>query len=1112
MDLAGIAIWLEQLGLADLLPAFQQHRVDAAVLPLLTDEHLKEMGIPIGVRLRLMEAVQRIRSQGPPGEAVERRHLTVLFVDLVGSTPLSLQLDPEDLRDVLRSFHGTVNAQVEALDGYVAQYKGDGALVYFGYPRAHEDDPQRAIMAALAIVRELAAQRTLSGHVIAAHLGIATGLAVVGDTFGQLAARERSAIGETPNMAARLSDQAASGEIIVSTQTARLCWHQFEFEPLTPRGLKGIDVPVEAFRVIRERDNDSLFDARRGPVRGVMVGRDDELACLMERWSAAEQGHGQLVVISGEAGIGKSRLVKALRDALQDRPHAEMINQCSPHHTRTAFHPLRRQLARAAGLRQGEASWQSLDRLGVLLRGADKADLALTAALLNIESPEQAAIAGMTPGELRQLTFEALLAHFTREASHTPVLWILEDAHWIDPTTLELMMHSIPRIVKTRVLAVVTCRSDFDFPPPPAGLVHHLHVTRLSRAAIRSLVLTLSGGPAVADEVVDRICERTDGVPLYVEELFHSLVERGVLDEREGILVARSPIDDRSVPPSLHDSLMSRLDHHQSSKEVAQTAAVIGREFDVDLLARVACIPPARLELALRRLEDAQIVLRASPGPPRTFAFKHALVRDAAYASLLIKRREHLHGSIFEALTTEPSTPAELLASHAAAAGRANLAIECWTRAAREALSSAAFVEAMSHLEQALKLNEGLGTGPEHRRQRLDLLLALGQASIPCRGYSHTETVEVFEQASGLAEELDDEQRLFWASYARWVVLYVRGEHLAAHGIACQMLERATTAAGSGRTLAAIRSRGISEMILGQPLSARALFHEAAVKALDLRSRPNDQRMAVAQRFAADPEIATQFHVALTHWALGHPEEARAISAKAVTDARTMGHIHTLGHALVHGAIVAIVDLDPETALPLCKEAAEIAGQHGMSLWLGYAQLLRGHAHVLTGDTAAGAGALVDGLGRMRLMETGTMVPLHAAVCAWGLAAAGKREQAGTYADVVAHELTHGCERYFWPDMLIWWSRYLKLTAGGADAHVEAALRQALDESGAQEAHGMGLKVATALGRHLLSQGRIADAEDELTRAMARMPTRGNGPVWIQARDLQRRLRARRAS
>lgn len=1109
MSTPDIAVWLEQQGMTGLVPVFHRHGIGADELPQLTDDHLKEMDIPIGARLKLKAAVQRLQLQRASETAVERRHLTVLFVDLVGSTPLSVRLDPEELRDLLHSFHRTVNAEVSRLDGYVAQYKGDGALVYFGYPRAHEDDPQRAVMAALAIMRTLAALRERSAKPVAAHAGIATGLAVVGDNFGQAAASERSAIGETPNLAARLSDLAASGEIIVSAQTASLTGHQFEFEMLAPQLLKGIDEPVQACRVLRERDSASLFDARRGPVRGPMVGREAELAQLLGFWQAAEGGRGQVVVISGEAGIGKSRLVKALIGALADRPHVCIVNQCSPHHTRTAFHPLRRQLAQAAGLRQGETSAESLARVQALLRGADSEDVALTAALLDIAAPEDAAYTRMTPAELRQRTFDALLAQLERESFHKPILWLLEDAHWIDPTTLELLVQSVPRLAGARLLAIITRRPEFDLPLPLAGHVRRIDLSRLGVGSVRDMILALSGAADVADEVVQRMAARTDGVPLYVEELFRSLLEGGVFVDHQGCLLANASMDDRSIPSSLHDSLMARLDHHRAHKELAQAASVIGREFDVDLLSSVSGLPPEDLGPALLKLEDAEIAHPVAPGPPRTYAFKHALVRDAAYESLLLRRREELHGIALEALEASPATTAELLARHAVAASRPARAIEHWMRASREALSRAAFPEAVSHLTQALELCERGGDAPQRRQQRLDLLLALGQATIPLRGYSHSATVQVFEQANQLAEEVADDQRSFWVNYARWVVYYVRGEHLTALRIACEMHDKACSVTSQGRILAATRSQGISEMILGRPVAARRLFDDAEARAIALRGRPLDHRLAVAQRFAADPEIATQFHVALTQWALGFVDAGLAISAQAVRDARVMAHVHTLGHALVHGAIVAVVDCNPAVALPLCAEAAQFASLHGMALWHGYAQILRGHALVLAGHVEGGVEELRAGLHRLHEMETGTMRPLHDAICAWGLAALGRADEARPYADRVVLELRQGCERYFWPDMLIWWARYLSLCPGVADHEVESTLRRSLDEAHAQGALGTSLKAATALGEMLLSRGRIAEAQDALQRAMESMPARCDSPIWANAVRLQRSILSR---
>lgn len=1100
-----IGPWLAQRGLAEHGPLLREHGVDTSVLPLLTDEHLREIGLPLGARLKLLAAVQ----QDQPAR-VERRQLTVLFADLVGSTPLSVQLDPEALRDLLHLFHGTVNTEVARLDGYVAQYKGDGALVYFGYPQAHEDDPQRAVLAARAIMAALAEVRRRHDRPLAAHIGIATGLAVVGDTFGQWASRERSAIGETPNLAARLSDLAPSGDIVVSAKTAQLAGHQFEFEALPPTRLKGIDEPVEAFRVLGERESDSLFDARRGPVRSAMVGRDAELARLLQRWDQARQGRGQVVFIHGEAGIGKSRLLRALTDALEGQDHRRLLAQCSPHHAQTALHPLRRPLAQVLGLSASASPAENQARLHQLLGDDDGPGLLAASTLMELELPTGIASLKLAPLALRQQTLGGLLAQLERAAGEQPLLLLLEDAHWIDPTTLELLQQAIQRVSRLRVLLVVTGRPEFELTLPEWPHVHHLHLARLGLALVGNMMERLSGAEAVAEDLVERIAVRTDGVPLFVEELYRSLVEGGALVRRGGVLHTRAPVVDQSIPASLHDSLMARLDHHRAHKALAQSAAVIGREFDVGLLARISDLSDAALETSLRGLVDAEIAYPIGRGDARIYAFRHALVRDAAYESLLIRHREELHARVLEALEPVPGTPPEVLARHASAAVQLDRAISHWMRAARQAMQRAAFQEAVSHLQEAVTQNGRLPADAARREQRLDLLLALGQAIIPWRGYSHSETVRVFDQAHALAEEAGDLQRSFWANYARWVVYYVRGEHLTAHRIACHMLERAEAAAHPGHGLAALRARGISEMILGQPAAAAASFRQAEADAASLRERQTEHRLAVAQRFAADPDIATQFHVALTHWARGERALALATSANAVASARAMGHVHTLGHALVHGAIVAVVDQDPATALALCAEATEFATLHGMDLWLGYAQILRGGALAQRGQVTVSAEALVAGLGRMSQMETGTMVPLHHAICAWALAMLGRREEAVKHQQLVQRELRLGCERYFWPDMLVWHAQCLALTPGGADAEVEMNLRMAVDEAQAQSAHAMGLKASCALGNHLLERGRLADAYRCLAQAIEQMPMQDDGQAWLQARRLQAAIQQRR--
>lgn len=1101
-----VGAWLQELGLGHYLPQFEASQIDIEALPFVTDGHLREIGLPIGPRIRLLAAIERLGLGGAVTDTVERRRLTVMFADLVGSTPLSTVLDPEDLREVIRSFHYTVDVEIARFDAFVAQYKGDGALVYFGYPRAHEDDAECAVRAALAINRAVAQLRTPAGVPLAAHIGIATGLSVVGDTFGHSTARERSAIGETPNLAARLVDLAPPGAVVVSRQTYQLARHQFEFEDLGSHPLKGLREPVAAYRVVAERPSETRFDARHGAAPLQMVGRGRELAALVERWDRAAASHGQVVLVSGEAGIGKSRLVRALEESLADRPHVRITNQCSPQHTHSALFPMARQIARAADLAAEDAPALQLEKLRHLLKDADGAELALTAALLDLDAKALGTPLDMTPAQQRARTFLALLHHLERTASQQPVLWLLEDAHWIDPTSLELVELCIQRVATIPVLAVITFRPEFVHNFRAAPHVCAVQLSRLTQGEVAALVHNLGGGKTVPAPVVAQIAAQTDGVPLFVEELTKSLLESGELVERDGAYELPDTLRRLTVPASLHDSLMARLDRQRTQKEVAQIASCIGREFGHALLERVAGLPPAALAAALAQLCDAELVFEQGTAKDRHYVFKHALLCDAAYESLLKSRREDLHARILGVLQHSPDTPAEVLAHHATQAGLGPQAITLWGRAAALAMSRTAFAEAVSHLTQALALNArlpaGLSAGTDVQKQRLDLLLALGQATIPLRGYSHSASVEVFSQAQQLAQALHDGQRAFWVSYARWVVHYVRGEHHLAHDIARAMLAQAQAEGHDGWLLTALRALGISEMISGAPTTADATFGHAERLADQVRMQPRERRMAVAQRFAADPEIATQFHVALTHWALGRIDTARALADNAIAAARAMGHVHTLGHALAHGAIVAVVDRDADRAIALCEETALLADKHDMDLWRGYGSILHGFAVVLADDAAQGVRLLQSGLKQLADTETGTMVPMHHAVCAFALARLGRHGEALVHASRVQAELQQGSERYFWIDSLIWLGRYQMLSPHGGEEQALAAYTQALAEARRQGALGWELRAATAVGRLWLARGEAARAVDLVAPLAERLREGRNSVLWVEAQNL----------
>ena len=587
-----------------------------------------------------------------------------MFVDLAGSTALSTRLDPEDMREVLRAYQNTVTGEIARVGGHVAKLMGDGVLAYFGWPRAHEDDAERAVQAGLAIVTAVSRLSTPAGEPLATRVGIATGLVVVGDLVGEGAAREEAVVGETPNLAARLQETASPGAVVIADGTRRLLGELFELRELGATRLKGFAQPVSGFQVLREHPAGSRFEARRSGRALPMVGRDQELALVLERWRQAVAGEGQAVLLVGEAGIGKSRLVQAMLDAVAGGENITLRYQCSPHHTGTALWPVIQQLGFAADLKPTDAETAKLDKLEVLLgQGVEDVSEAvpLIAALLGIDADARYPAQNLTPHQQRARTLAVLVEQLLGLARRRPVLMVVEDAHWIDPTTLELLGQALDQIAGARVLMLLTSRPDNQ--PSLGG---HPHVTRLTlnrlgRSPTEAIVARLTGGTSLPPEVLEEIAARTDGVPLFVEELTKAVLEAGTAGPGA------------AVPVSLHASLMARLDRVPDVKEVAQVAACIGREFAYPLLAKVSPLPEPELRGALDRLAAAELVFRRGMPPEASYTFKHALVRDAAHESLLKTHRQELHARIVRALEEcfpeTADTEPELLAQHCVEAG-----------------------------------------------------------------------------------------------------------------------------------------------------------------------------------------------------------------------------------------------------------------------------------------------------------------------------------------------------------------------------------------------------------------------------------------------------------
>ncbi len=672
-----VGAWLRGLGLDRYEPVFRDNEIDAEVLPRLTGDDLKDMGVTVvGHRRKLLDAIDALRVGGkaPPsrgGEAetgpapspalatsapqAERRQLTVVFVDLVGSTALSARLDPEELRQVLRAHQDVVAGEIVRYGGHVAKFLGDGVLAYFGWPRAHEDAAERAVQAALAVVGGVGRLPAPAGEPLAARVGVATGLVVVGDLLGEGAAREEAVVGETPNLAARLQALAGPGEVVIAPSTRRLVGRLFELETLEPTTLKGLAAPVAAFRVVAEGRAESRFEARHAGTVVPLVGRRQELELLLDRWRRARSGEGQVVLLSGEPGIGKSRLVEALREATRGGGRAGLRYQTSPHHTDSALRPVIRQLERAAGLVRGDALEVRLDKLEALLGRAvpdPRGPAALLAPLLGLDGSARYPTQDLTPQQRKARTLQALVDQLEGLARREPVLVLLEDLRWLDPTTRELFDLVVERLQRLPVLLVATFRPELSAPWTGFPHVTLLALNRLARGEAAALVDAVAGGRALPAVVAEAILERTEGVPLFVEELTKAVLESGPPQGMEDghRLGAPPPL---AIPCTLQDSLAARLDRLASAKPVAQVGAAIGREFSFKLLAAVAGLGESALAEALEELVGSGLAFRRGSPPEASYTFKHALVQDAAYHSLLKARRQQLHARIAAAMETE---------------------------------------------------------------------------------------------------------------------------------------------------------------------------------------------------------------------------------------------------------------------------------------------------------------------------------------------------------------------------------------------------------------------------------------------------------------------------
>ncbi len=1010
----------------------------------------------------------------------ERRQLTVMFCDLVGSTTLSTGMDPEDLRDVIASYQSRCSAAIRRYDGFVAKYMGDGILIYFGYPRAHEDEAERSVRAGLDIVDAMAelnaAIRRPPGVELAVRIGIATGPVIVGDQIGEGTASETAVVGETPNLAARLQALAQPNQIVVSAATRAMLGDHFDLEDLGASELKGFAEPVPAWRVLSARDVESRFAATRTGNSAPLVGRQEEMGLLLRAWESGSHGRGQVVLIQGEAGVGKSRLVEGLREAA-GKDHIWVAIRCSPFHTASAFHPIIEHLKRVFGWQPEDTAPQHLAKLETGLAGFKTLPLAesvrLFADLMSVPVPEDRyPRLAMTAQQQRDATLDAIVAWLIETAERGPVLMAWEDLHWADPTTLETLGMLIEQAPTAAMLVVATYRPELTPPWPQRSHMIPITLNRLERPEVETMVSHLAGGRPLPGEVVDHIVAKADGVPLYVEELTKAILGSGVLEARGDIYVLTGALAQLHIPATLQDSLMARLDRAPRLREVAQLGSVLGREFAYDMISALAGIEEEILQSGLGQLVVDELLYQRGRPPRSRYLFKHALIQDAAYQSLLKRTRQQHHERAARLLEDRfpevASTQPELVAHHYTEANCPAQAIAYWHKAGAAAASKSANLEAIDQFRRGLALVEVLSDPREQAERELDLQMALGPALIATKSYSHPDIGRAYARAWELCRHLGDHSREFTALRG----LYIYHLNLLEMEKALHFAEEAMRVAerldDAARLVGAHQALGVSLLFQGKLEPALAQFRRGF-------------EMFEPDSPGSHPGVQCQLWRMLISWMLGHPDRSLDELRAGVSSAETLGHPLTLAQTLCYAALVHIFRHEPSAAADYAGRALKICEEQRIAHYHAVALCAEGWALGVSGESKKGLAQIGQGVDSYGL---GALQHTLRALQADAQLAIGKPEAAfaSVAAGLKAVEKTGGAPL----EAELYRLKGEALLAGaGTLSEAEAAIAKAIAVARRQNAKSWELRAATSLARLRRQQGRPQEAAALLAPILA---------------------------
>jgi class 3 adenylate cyclase/predicted ATPase/ABC-type lipoprotein export system ATPase subunit len=1122
-----VSTWLEDLGLGTYREAFQQNAITWDVLSELNQGDLEALGVLLGHRKQLLRAIAQLPQRGgnvisqgaiapeptpltPERDQAERRQLTVMFCDLVDSTALSRRVDPEDLQEIVRRFLDACNHAIGRFNGYIAKYMGDGMLAYFGYPHAQEHDAERAVYAGLAILERVKGLTQENSHpefCVAARIGIATGQVIVGELMGQDTAKERSVFGETPNLAARLQAHAKPNQLVIDSVTKRLVGNTFDCADLGACSLKGFDRGVQAWHVLDIKSSVSRFESYRSSHLTSFIGRQQEVALLLDRWHEAVSGEGQVVLLCGEAGIGKSRMIGALRDRLDDAQYQRVQFQCSPYHTNTALYPAINFLRQAAGITNEDNAQTQRNKLDVMARerGIDNQEtISLLTNLLSIQGSDQHPPLNVSSEKRKDMTLEALVQYLQRLASCTPVMFVMEDAHWLDPTTLDLMTRIIDRIRQMRVFLLITFRPDFKPVWAEYSHVTSLTLSRLPRRHSTELISTITGGKVLPPELQQAILAKTDGVPLYIEALTENLLESGLLAQGNRSFTLKGPLKALPIPDSLQALLMERVDRLGPDKEIVQTGAAIGREFTYQLLQATVDATDSQLRNALRLFVASGLISQEGEIPIAKYHFKHSLVQEAAYSTLPKKPRRLLHARIAKALESRfaerGKMEPEILAYHYEQAGLASAAVDYWHRAARRDAERSANSEALNHFNRALELLKDLPQGPERNALELELLLARGVPLLSVKGYASDEMENNYRRAKELSQEHSGFVYQFLAMRGLWVFHLVSGQIVNACGLAEHLLALATREQSSDLLLEAHHLVGATYYFLGRFNEAK--HHLLTTISLD---DPNQHR-SLALRYGQDPGITARIMLARTVWILGEVEQAERLALEAIGMARAAEHPYSLVFTLVFISRIYSAVRNAKRTLELTDEAIAVSTQYSFELGLALGTTSQGWALAESGED--GLDKLINGLSAIR--DTGARLDntfTLALLADIYLRNNRIEEGLGTIEEAQKPAVT-GEER-FWHAELLRLKGELLLRQSGQSVHVaEQCFCEALKIAQDQKATMLELRTATSLARLWRKLNKPDEAKDILQSVYSRFAEGIDNRDVSEAKTVLEQLRA----